>query len=84
MVSIICRFNRFERLIAEQHKVIDLSHGLKLAVIIVSLHFVTLRNEFSTIHFGAHNESCNKTFVIGCTCRPWSDSSRLHNHTRYR
>lgn len=43
----------FERYIAEHHKVIDQSHDLTFVVIIVSFDFVTLRNKFSTIHFGA-------------------------------
>ncbi len=43
----------FGRRLAEHHKVIDPSHDLTFDVIIVSLYFVTLRNEFYTTHFGA-------------------------------
>ncbi|PTO51926.1 hypothetical protein CWN94_19750 [Vibrio splendidus] len=52
-ISVAHRLSSFGRCLAEHHKVIDLSHELTFVVIIVSFGFVTLRNEFSTIHFGA-------------------------------
>ncbi len=52
-ISVAHRLSSFGRRLAEHHNVIDLSHELTFVVIIVSFGFVTLRNEFSTIHFGA-------------------------------
>ncbi|KAB0479854.1 hypothetical protein F0251_13045 [Vibrio sp. 070316B] len=52
-ISFVHGLSSFGRHLAEHHKVIDLSHELTFVVIIVSFHFVTLRNEFSSIHFGA-------------------------------
>ncbi|NOH35315.1 hypothetical protein F0245_18435 [Vibrio chagasii] len=52
-IPFVHRLTRFGRHLAEHHKVIDLSHEFTFVVIIVSFCFVTLRNEFSTIHFGA-------------------------------